>query len=512
MLGLPALQAVFTDIPRVTLEDMLARYRRWWQRKHSVDGNRLHWLVPGTVWAMDFTEPKFKVDARYPYLFTVRDLASHYHLCCQPVTSEKAEEVIPILQRLFIEHGPPLVMKSDNGSAFIAEVTQAFFQQRSVAVLYSPPRKPKYNGALERSNTTIKAYTAASANAAGHPLHWTSEDLRRALQIHNQLSRPWGSQGPNPEQSWTQRPKISSEQRDQLWAALMLQRMEAIRQLGFDQLQPAEVMAADKRQIDRLALSPVLQQLSYLKLTPVRRSPARPKRPKLNADELKAILEKQADPGKPDDSERPQPADIEPRPKRPKLNADELKAILEKQADPGKPDDGERPQPADIEPRPSSVTSSCPSGSIGEPGGKADSGKTAKPRERAQESLDASKTPDAVGVDSAGERTPLISSHPRNTLDEILRLTRSAAREQSSASAEEVSTLCPPARAARFPSRKLLALSPPIATMQEHQDASTPRAANSRATTFGRRVRALFSWLWRPITLLIRRRKAAKIP
>lgn len=46
-------------------------------------------------------------------------------LAWQPVPSQDALPVARALEDLFREHGPPLVIKSDNGSAFITEDVQA---------------------------------------------------------------------------------------------------------------------------------------------------------------------------------------------------------------------------------------------------------------------------------------------------------------------------------------------------------------------------------------------------
>jgi hypothetical protein len=66
---------------------------------------------------MDFSQARYSVDGIYPYIFAVRDLASHRQLAWQPVASEKADEVLRVLADLIREHGAPLVLKSDNGSA-----------------------------------------------------------------------------------------------------------------------------------------------------------------------------------------------------------------------------------------------------------------------------------------------------------------------------------------------------------------------------------------------------------
>jgi hypothetical protein len=51
---------------------------------------------------------------------------------------------IEALSLLFTIHGAPLVLKSDNGSAFIAEETHQLLQAWQVEVLFSPPRTPSY--------------------------------------------------------------------------------------------------------------------------------------------------------------------------------------------------------------------------------------------------------------------------------------------------------------------------------------------------------------------------------
>ena len=151
---------------------------------------------------IDFTRPLHPVDGIYDYVFSMRDLGSHWHLIWMPVTAETAKAIVPILWALFIQEGAPLVLKNDLGSAFIAELTQVTLLEAAVAQLFSPPRCPQYNGALERSNGTLKIYTQQQAASAGHSFRWTSDDLERARQLANTISRPWGREGPTPEEAW----------------------------------------------------------------------------------------------------------------------------------------------------------------------------------------------------------------------------------------------------------------------------------------------------------------------
>jgi len=282
--GLPALRALFPDLPHVVLEDLLRRYRRVWRRRYRQSGFQLHWHRAGAVWAMDFSQPRYPVDGVYDYLFAVRDLASGRQLAWQAVASESAEAVLPILEQLFQQHGPPLVLKSDNGSAFIAAATTAAMQEAVVAQLFSPARRPQYNGALERSNGTMKTYTHQHAVGQGHPFRWTSQDLEQSRQLANTITRPWGHRGPTPEEAWQQRTALGDQERNHFQQTLAEQRVRAADDLGLDLDLSDSLVHADRARLDRLALSRTLEQLGYLTKTHVDRPPKKPKR--LARDEL----------------------------------------------------------------------------------------------------------------------------------------------------------------------------------------------------------------------------------
>ena len=195
-------------------------------------GFRLTWHHAGAVWAMDHSEPLQPVDGVSPYLLAVRDLASHRQLAWHPVQTVTAEETLPILLDLFRQYGPPLVLKNDNGSAFIAEMLRHAMLAEEVAQLFSPARRPSYNGALERSNGVLKTYTHRHALQEGHPLRWTSDDLDHAMQLANTISRPWGHEGPTPEEAWQARQPISERQRHEFQAALQRHRRAGRRRAG----------------------------------------------------------------------------------------------------------------------------------------------------------------------------------------------------------------------------------------------------------------------------------------
>jgi len=201
----------------------------------------------------------------HPYAISVRDLASHYQLAWQPVPDVGAESTIAVLASLLWEHGPPLVLKSDNGSAFIAAETGALLATWGILHLRNPRATPQYNGSCEAANGSHKKITDDQAALAAHPGRWTSKDLQQARMIRNHLGRPWGHRGPTPEQVWQTRQPITSTQRSQLNTTVDRYRQEERTRRGT----PDEAIlgGAAQASVDRVAISRALRQHGYLSVT-----------------------------------------------------------------------------------------------------------------------------------------------------------------------------------------------------------------------------------------------------
>lgn len=217
-MGAPTLQALCPEMARREVQSMLRRYRRVWRRRHPL--RVLQWHRPGSVWAIDFAEPPAPVDSCFPYLLAVRDLASHFQLLWLPVADETAETAIAALRVLFQQHGPPLVLKSDNGSAFIDRDFAALLRAHRVAHLRSPPECPEYNGSCEAGIGSMKARSHHEATRHRRPGAWTCDDTEAARLQANETGRPWGPAGPTPQARWRQRPVLPSEERSHFAAAV----------------------------------------------------------------------------------------------------------------------------------------------------------------------------------------------------------------------------------------------------------------------------------------------------
>ncbi len=260
--GLPSLRFCFPEMRRAELEDLLRRYQRVWRQRHKEAIRVLTWLVPGRVWAMDFAEAPQAIDGQFPYLLAVRDLASWQQLLWQPVLAADAESTCLALAALFERHGAPLVLKSDNGSAFTAELTATLLEAHQVVALFSPPYYPRYNGSIEAGIGSLKSRTEYQAARQGRAGQWSWDDVAAAQAEANASARPKGEGGPSPEQAWAGRRPPTTEQRQRFAEALLRHREEERRSPGQP---PAGALGQQEESaMERRAIQRALVQHGYL--------------------------------------------------------------------------------------------------------------------------------------------------------------------------------------------------------------------------------------------------------
>jgi hypothetical protein len=162
---------------------------------------------------MDYAEPPLPLEEGFTDLLAVRDLASGVQLLWLPVPAATAATTVAALLSLFMLYGAPLVLKMDNGSPFVAAATRELLAQWQVVPLYSPPRLPQYNGAMEAGIGALKARTHYQALRQGRPGVWTLTDAEAARQEANTLGRPWGAHEPTPTERWAGRPVLTAAER-----------------------------------------------------------------------------------------------------------------------------------------------------------------------------------------------------------------------------------------------------------------------------------------------------------
>jgi putative transposase len=261
--GVATLHEGFPALGRRELADLLARYRRAWRRRNQELLHVLRWPVAGIVWAIDYAEAPCATDGLYPYLLAVRDLASGQQLLWLPVRDATSAQAQQALASLFALYGAPLVLKSDNGSAFGAEGTLALLAGAGVLALFSPPRLPRYNGAIEAGIGSLKTRTQCHASRGGHPGQWTWDDAARAQAEANETARPRGLSAPSPQQCWQGRPRLGAEERALFQASVGAWREAYGAQEGWPP--EAALTTADERRRDRYAIRRALEQHGYLR-------------------------------------------------------------------------------------------------------------------------------------------------------------------------------------------------------------------------------------------------------
>ena len=263
--GLGTLRAALPTLARGEIQDLQRRFRRLWQRNHRRLLRVLHWHRPGTVWAMDHTEPPCAIDGHWHHILAVRDLASRMQIGWLPVGAEDAQETRHALESLFHRHGPPLVLKSDNGSAFIDDDTERLLDRWGVFPLFSPPRTPQYNGSCEAGNGAMKTRTEHQAILGAEPGQWTSAGLQAAQEIANHIHRPWGHRGPTPAAVWHQHERITAQQRAAFRRAVHEHREQAGVELGYTKNEPRDRKA--RTRVDRLAIGRACVECGLLTFT-----------------------------------------------------------------------------------------------------------------------------------------------------------------------------------------------------------------------------------------------------
>ena len=260
--GVAVLRGMFADVPYRQLAKLKCRFVGVLKRRYRWYERRLQWLRAGAVWAADFTKPKARLGNGMRNLLLVRDLGSGAMLAAAPCRTENKRVVCSVLLALFVALGAPLVLKLDNGSAFIAGVTQALLAEHGVTPLHSPPRTPQYNGSCERAGGCFKQRVAHEALMAGHPDTWTTRDLASALHLANETSRPRGACGPTPAHAMRTRTRVT---RDERVAFRRTRDREIARRLQHSSNESGTMPTCSQRAaIDRKATQHALQEHGYL--------------------------------------------------------------------------------------------------------------------------------------------------------------------------------------------------------------------------------------------------------
>ena len=143
------------QISRRDLQALTETVRREFTQQRQAALRRITWHVPGLVWSLDDAQ-LVRLASHKLHLHQVQDLASRYKFTPWVGDWVLGESVAGRLEQLFLRHGPPLVLKRDNGSNLNDQAVDEVLARHLVIPLSSPPHYPPYNGGMECAVRKLK--------------------------------------------------------------------------------------------------------------------------------------------------------------------------------------------------------------------------------------------------------------------------------------------------------------------------------------------------------------------
>ena len=155
---------------------------------------RLRAERPNHVWSYDFVEDRTHEGRKYRML-NVIDEFTHEALAIRIERKLKSADVIDLLSDLFILHGVPGHIRSDNGSEFIAKAVQEWIALVGAKTAYITPGSPWENGFIESFNARLRD------ELLDGEIFYTLKEAKIVIESwrrHYNTVRPHGSLGYKP--------------------------------------------------------------------------------------------------------------------------------------------------------------------------------------------------------------------------------------------------------------------------------------------------------------------------
>ena len=127
--------------------------RRLWLNDGSCV--RLRPERPNHVWSYDFVQDRTE-DGRPFRMLCVIDEYTRRCLTVVVARRLRSDDVLQCLTDLFVEHGPPEHVRSDNGPEFAAKAVRHWLGRVGVKTLFIEPGSPWENGYCESFNSKLR--------------------------------------------------------------------------------------------------------------------------------------------------------------------------------------------------------------------------------------------------------------------------------------------------------------------------------------------------------------------
>jgi putative transposase len=109
----------------------------------------------GHVWTYDFVMDRTERGGQLKFLPVLDEYTREAH-AVEVGRSFTGRDVVAVLKRLFLKHGEPEYIRSDNGSEFVARVVQEGLREAGVKTLFIAPGSPWENGYSEAFNSRFR--------------------------------------------------------------------------------------------------------------------------------------------------------------------------------------------------------------------------------------------------------------------------------------------------------------------------------------------------------------------
>jgi transposase InsO family protein len=146
------------------------------------------------VWSYDFVQDRTQ-DGRTFRMLTVIDEFTRRCLAIVVARGLKSDDVLHCLTDLFVTHGPPEHVRSDNGPEFVARNVRQWLGKVGVKTLYIEPGSPWENGYCESFNSKLRDELLAGEIFS--TLHEAKVLIERWRRHYNAV-RPHSSLGYRP--------------------------------------------------------------------------------------------------------------------------------------------------------------------------------------------------------------------------------------------------------------------------------------------------------------------------
>ena len=161
------------------------------ERRYQAQGTTLSSPTsPNDLWCADFKGEFMLADKRYCYPLTITDFATRYLICCDALTSTRAEPAFTVFERAFKDFGLPRSIRTDNGAPFASASAifglsklSVWWLRLGIGIERIQPGQPQQNGRHERMHLTLKKETT---KPAANNFLQQQEKFDRFIDCYNQ--------------------------------------------------------------------------------------------------------------------------------------------------------------------------------------------------------------------------------------------------------------------------------------------------------------------------------------